>query len=44
MMIIDSYKFRLSSAILRESTKTKEHKSKTPIQISIALILIFKIL
>lgn len=43
-MINDSYKFRHWSAVLRESTITKEHKSKTSIQILIALIVTIKIL
>jgi hypothetical protein len=39
-MSVNSYVFRHQNAILSESIKTKEHKSKTPIQVSIALTVI----
>jgi len=44
MIIVDSYKFPRWNAILRESTNTKEHDSRTLIQVSIALTDIFEIL
>jgi len=36
----NSYMFRHQSAIPKESTKTKEHVTNTPIQVLIALTLI----
>jgi len=35
-MNISSYMFRHWSAFVRESTKTKDHKSSTPIQVLVA--------
>jgi hypothetical protein len=44
MMSINYYVFRLRTAILRESTKTKEHKCNTSSQVLTALTDIIRIL
>jgi hypothetical protein len=38
------YKFRHRSAIIRESTNTKDHKSNTPFQVLTTVTVIFKVL